>query len=351
MSHQARTSAQSVSKGFTRRHAVGAAASAFAGVAWFSSTHAQESSPAASPAATNSEWTFTDDKGVTATLSSQPERIVADVNAAAPLWDFGIRPVAVFGWNATENGDFGPAGGNVDPAAVAIVGNATEPIQPEAIAAQHPDLLVTLTWTPDDPTEYWSIDTSILPQVTPIAPLVALSATGMADANTERFAELAAALGADLASPELVEAKATYDASLTSFRETASATSDLRVLFAYVDATDEAYIASPQDWADLSLYEHLGLQLVHPDAEKDAFWETISAEQALKYPADVILCSTRPGTLTADELKAHPTWGQHPAVKAGQIGLWNQDFIMSYQGMAAALDATIAPLLTAGKVT
>ncbi|HEU0163619.1 MAG TPA: hypothetical protein VFQ54_01170, partial [Thermomicrobiales bacterium] len=74
-------------------------------------------------------------------------------------------------------------------------------------------------------------------------------------------------------------------------------------------------------------------------------------EQALKYPADVIFNSARPGTLTAEQLRAHPTWGLHPAVKAGQIGSWNQDFIMSYQGMAAALEATIAPIRTAEKVT
>ncbi|HWV22872.1 MAG TPA: ABC transporter substrate-binding protein [Thermomicrobiales bacterium] len=351
MSNQARTSAQSVSRSFTRRHVVGAAASVFAGLVLFPSAYAQGSSPNASPAVANGEWTFTDDKGVTVTLPSRPERIVADVNAAASLWDFGIRPVAVFGWNATENGDFGPAGGNIDPGAVAIVGNATEPIQPEAVAAQHPDLLVTLTFTLDDATEYWSIESSILPQVTPIAPIVAISGTGMADADTERFAELAAALGADLDSPELKEAKATYDAALTSLKETASATSGLRILFAYVDATDEAYVASPQDFAELSLYTHLGLQLVQPDVAKNEYWETLSAEQALKYPADVLFYSARPGTLTADQFKAHPTWGQHPAVKAGQIAAWNQDVIMSYQGMTEALNATIAPLLTAVKVT
>jgi iron complex transport system substrate-binding protein len=307
---------------------------------------AQEGTPV-----TTGEWTFTDDKGVTVSLPEAPQRIVADVNAAAPLWDFGVRPVAVFGWNATETGDFGPAGGNVDPAAVEIVGNVTEPIQPEAVVAAAPDLLVTLTWTPDDPAEYWSIDTAILPQIEPIAPLVAISATGMADANTERFAELAGLLGADLASPELTAAKSAYETALAGFPALAAEKTDLAILFVSVGSDDKIFVANPPDWADLTLYESLGLTIVKPGVEKDAFWEELSMEEALKYPADVIFNSTRPDTLTSEELMAHPVFGQHPAVKAGQLGLWNQDFIMSYQGMAAALTATIEPVTGAEKVT
>jgi len=333
---------------YNRRQIIGAtAAIAASAAATRIHVHAQESTSDANAG----EWTFTDDKGVTVTLPQTPQRIVADVNAAAPLWDFGIRPVAVFGWNATDSGDFGPAGGNVDPKTVEIAGNATEPIQPEAVAVAQPDLLVTITWTPDDPSEYWSIDAAILPQVTPIAPLIAISATGMADANTERFAELAGLLGADLDSPELAAAKADYDTALAGFPDQAAGKADIDVLFTFVGADEKIYIANAPDWADLTLYESLGLRIVKPDAEADSFWEELSMEEALKYPADVILNSTRPGTLTNEQLTAHPIFGQHPAAQAGQMGLWNQDFIMSYQGMTAALDATIEPVVAASKVT
>jgi iron complex transport system substrate-binding protein len=329
---------------FTRRSFAGASA----GLAIFAFAAPRAIAQEATP---GGEWVFTDDKGVTVTADAMPQRIVADVNAAAPLWDFGIRPVAVFGWNATEDGDFGPAGGNVDPSAVEIVGNVSEPIQPEAVAAVQADLLVTLTWTPDDPTEYWSIDAAILPQVEPIAPLVAISATGMADANTERFAELAAALGANLGSPEIVEAKVAFDAALAGFPAVAAEKADLTALFVFVGGDEKIYVANAPDWADLNLYASLGLNIVKPDAEADSFWEELSMEEALKYPADVIFNSTRPGTLTIDELKAHPVFGQHPAAQAGQMGPWNQDFIMSYQGMTIALDTTIAPVRDARKVT
>jgi iron complex transport system substrate-binding protein len=332
-----------------RRQLLGAGAGLALAAVTASRSRAQESTPAASPAA-EGEWTFTDDKGVTVTLPARPQRIVADVNAAAPLWDFGIRPVALFGWNASESGDFGDAGGNIDPTGLAIVGDATEPIKPEPVAAQHPDLIVTITWTPDDPTEYWSIDTEILPQVQPIAPIVAISATGSADVNTERFAELAASLGADLSTPEQAAAKAAYDQALADFPVKAAEKADLTILFAYLDTSDLVYIANAPDWADLTLYANLGFNIVKPDAEQFSFWEELSAEQAGKYPTDVIFHSTRLGTLSADEMKAHPIFSQLPAVKAGQIAGWNQDFIMSYQGMADALNNTVGAIANAQKI-
>src|SRR4051812_42919727 len=46
-------------------------------------------------------WVFTDDRGITVTLPGMPKRIIADVNVAAALWDFGVRPVGLFGWNIT----------------------------------------------------------------------------------------------------------------------------------------------------------------------------------------------------------------------------------------------------------
>lgn len=122
---------------------------------------AQESTPAA-----DGEWSFTDDKGVTVTLPSRPERLVIDVNAAAPLWDFGVRPVAIFGWLATASGDFGPAGGRIDPEQVEIIGEGEATIDVEALVGLQPDLVITLTFSPDDPTEYWSLAADALSTMT-----------------------------------------------------------------------------------------------------------------------------------------------------------------------------------------
>ncbi|MEQ1842699.1 MAG: ABC transporter substrate-binding protein, partial [Verrucomicrobiales bacterium] len=163
--------------------------------------------------------------------------------------------------------------------------------------------------------------------------------------------ELASALGADLTTPDLVGAKARYEAVLSAFPGIAATKSDLSVLFIYAGNEEMIYVANPSDWADLTLYDSQGLAIVEPEAEPGSYWETLSFEQAIKYPADILFNSTRPGTFNADELKAHPILGQHPAVKAGQIGAWNQDFIMSYQGMATALEGIIAVSSDAVKVT
>ncbi len=315
---------------------------------------AQTASPVASPVATG--WSFTDDKGVTVELDAAPVRIVADVNAAAALWDFGIRPVGVFGWNASDSGDFGPAGGNIDPSQVEIGGNDAEPFQLEPVLAMQPDLLVTITWEPENPTEYWSLDfdEAILPLAQKIAPIVAISAVGLADVNTDRMAELAVALGADLDTPELAEANEEYQAALARLPEVTAEKSDLNVMFTYISREGEQwYIVDPAGWADVSLYESLGVNVVIPE-ESDGYWQTLSFEEALKYPADVIFNSSRGGgtlTLNLEELQAHPTFSQHPAVAAGQVGDWNQDFIMSFQGMTDALNAIISTLEPAEKVT
>lgn len=38
-------------------------------------------------------------------------------------------------------------------------------------------------------------------------------------------------------------------------------------------------------------------------------------------------------------MAAHAAYGSLPAVNAGQISPWNQDFIQSYQGLTAALES------------
>lgn len=334
-----------------RRRLLAAGAVVLASTAMFRSAGAQVSSPAASPSA--GEWTFTDDKGVTITLPERPVRIVADVNSAAPLWDFGIRPVAVFGWNATvtDDGDFGAAGGRIDPTQVEVVGDEVETIRLEEALAMDPDVIITLTWDPDEPTEYWSIDATVVDRVKEIAPILALSATGQADINLERSVELAEALGADLSTPEQQEQKARYETAVEDFKAVAADRADLTNVFGYIDATELIYIANPPDWGDLTWYRSLGLNIIHPDANPLDYWQELSREGALMYPSDVFWQSTRPGTLTPEEMQADPVLSGNPAIGSGQVGWWNQDYILSYQGMADALENLSAVLGSVEKVT
>lgn len=195
-----------------------------------------------------------------------------------------------------------------------------------------------MSWTPDDPDDYWGIDAKLLEQVQAIAPIIAISATGRADENTERFAELAAALGADPGTDELKSAREAYDEASAAFDQQMTASFDLVASFYWVNDS-AVYVANPKDWAHLNMYFEHGMDIIEPDAEPGTFWEQLSPEQVLKYQSDLFFSSSRVDAFTLDQLKEHTAFSQHPAIKAGQLFPWNQDFIQSYQGMTEAMDA------------
>lgn len=305
---------------------------------------AQESTPE------SGEWTFTDAKGITITLPQQPTRVVMDVNAAAPLWDFGVVPTGLFGWNVLADGTLGDAGGNIDPEGIPTAGNVNEPLNLEELIALDPELIVTLAFTPDDLTEYWSIDAEMVNQVLEIAPIAGIPVYGRADENIVSVIELAGLLGADLESEELTAARTAYEEAEAALRTAATEAPDLTALFIYISEA-ESYIAAPPDWADIAMYQAFGVNVFDPEIDLGLYWLTISNELSKDYPADMIFVSTRGGRMTNEELQAMPSWGQHPAVKAGQIFDWNQDFILSYQGMKDAYDILTEALTTSNKVT
>ena len=307
------------------------------------------SSPDASPDA-GETWSFTDDRGVTVTLPKAPTRIVADLSAAAPLWDFGIRPMAVSGWTVGTDA----AWGNVDRSTLDITATSGQPDPDlETLIAMEAELFVSITWAPDDPEDVWSFsDAESYRRSNEVVPVVCISATGLASINAERFAELAALLGADLQAPEIVEAKGSYDAAIGEFSALVAEKADIVSLFAGVLEGEALwYLANPADWADLAWYQSLGMTIVEPDgANPGDYWEELRYEQAGLHAADVFFSSSRAESPTLDELSALPTFAAHPAIAAGQIGSWNQDFIMSYQGLTAALTSMIPVLSNAGKV-
>ncbi len=305
----------------------------------------------ATPGANESGWSFTDDAGKTLDLPERPLRIAADLNAASALWDFGIRPVAVAGYTV----DTAASWGNVDrdtPVINVAAGSPTPDL--ETLLAEDIDLFVTIYWGDEDNPYVWSfLEPADYERTNAAVPVIAISGSGRADHNTERFAELAALLGADLAAPEIQEAKAAYEDAAATFSAVAQETADAGItsLFMYADPT-ELYIAYPPIWADLAMYQALGMDIIVPEnVPEGEYWESLSTEQAITYPSDLIFQSSRTGTLTPEELAAHPTYGTLPAVKAGQVFAWDQDFIQSYQGLTAALAHLTESLQNAEKVT
>ena len=106
----------------------------------------------ASSAEDAGSWEFTDDRGVTVSLAQPPQRVVAFVAAAAALWDFGLRPVGIFGPSRREDGSAGDHQvGNLDLDAVTSVGNTFDEFNIERYAALRPDLLAGLRPGPTKP--------------------------------------------------------------------------------------------------------------------------------------------------------------------------------------------------------
>lgn len=323
----------------SRRKLLGVSAGLAAASTLAGSALAQSGTPEASPATDipangvqpDGSWVFTDDRGVTVTLPEPPTRVFADLSAAAPLWDFGVRPVGLSGF-AVDN-DL--AWGNIDRE-IEVVHNQSAELDIERLISLAPDIFVSITWRPEEQQSAWGIADDVYAQVDAVAPIVCISATGDVDANILRFAELAGLLGADLESPENVAAKDAYDAAVEAFSTTAQA-SKLEVLFAYVTEADEWYAAGPGMWGDLNFYAQLGLPFAPVELGEGEYWLALSHEEAGRFPTDVFLNSTRGGCLTPEQLAADPLFSQHPAIAAGQIGGWNQDFITSYPGMTQAL--------------
>jgi iron complex transport system substrate-binding protein len=330
----------------TRRQIVGSLG-ALAVLAGAQSSLARQATPEGAAGG----WTFTDDAGKTVELPQRPVRIAADLNAASALWDFGIRPAAVAGYTVDTDASWG----NVDrvtPVINVAAGSPTPNL--ETLLAEGIDLFVTIYWGDEENPYVWSfLEPTDYERTNAAVPVIAISGSGRADHNTERFAELAALLGADLAAPEIQEAKAAYADAVAAFSAVAEEKTDAGItsLFIYADPA-ELYIAYPPIWADLAMYQALGMNIIVPEnVPAGEYWEALSTEQAIKYPSDLLFQSSRTGTLTPEELAAHPTYSALPAVKAGQVFAWDQDFIQSYQGLTTALAHLTESLQDAGKVT
>jgi iron complex transport system substrate-binding protein len=338
------STAATVGRSSISRRGLLAASGALAATALGGRALAQVSSPVASPSGSGTNgvqpdgsWRFVDDRGIEISLPKAPERVIADVNVAAALWDFGVRPVGIFGWNVGADGTLNAAAGSIDPSQVELLVEGTDILDLEKAIAIAPDLIVTLTFAPDTPEDLWSIMPEVVDQVNAIAPIVAISGIIRADAAANRFAELSAALGIDLESPEITAQKQGYDAAAERFRTLTTQKAGMSAIFVAPGET-EIYIANPDVASDVMLFRDLGLNVPSVDAPAGSYWETLSFEQALKYPTDIFFYSLRGNLVTPEMVKEHPTIGQHPAVIADQIAGWNQDVVLNYAGLTTILN-------------
>ncbi|TCK22558.1 ABC transporter substrate-binding protein [Pseudonocardia endophytica] len=282
-------------------------------------------------AAEGGPWEFTDDLGKKISLPARPQRIVAYVSGAAALWDFGVRPVGVYGPTKDTDGKPNLQAGNMDVNAVQSVGGEDySQISVEKLTALNPDLLIASLAGPT-PADRWVLKDDIA-QIEQVCPVYSIQEYNkpLPDVITA-YETLSKNLGADVAAAPISQARDQFTAAGDDLKAAIAEKQGLRVEFAYAD-TDGFYVASPQYYASLLWYTQLGLNSVRKGDPKTDFLEQLSWEQAAKYPADLICMDIRTFSLQPAQLvKEQPTFAGLPAVKAGQLGGYNGEPRFSYQ--------------------
>ena len=278
------------------------------------------------------EWSFTDGAGNTITLDSPPERIVAFSSSAAGLLQFGIRPIGIFADGTGSDRSFA----GLDIEGIEIIETAWNELQPEALLALDPDIIVT---------EYFSHSQTYSggEQMRPdgefgrVAPIVGVEQGDSALRVIEDYGVLAEALGADLDAPDIAAQRASFDRARAAFIAAVEAKPGL-TLMAINPGPEVIRVAVPAGAGELQDFIAWGLDVVVPDAEQGDYWGLVSWENAGIHPADVLIVDDRydyEGGLRI--LEDQPLARLIPAVAAGQIGEWPAWWIRTYASYAAEL--------------
>ncbi|SDJ17808.1 ABC transporter substrate-binding protein [Nonomuraea jiangxiensis] len=301
----------------------------------------QQATPGAG-AAPAQRWTFTDDRGTKLDQPGRPARIVAQVGAAAALWDFGVRPIAVFGPHKLKDGSRDPQVGNVDLAKVVGLGNVWDEFNVEQYISLQPDLLVSGMY---EKGALWYVPEKSKDTIEQVAPTVGIMLTGRSATEViGRYEELARTLGAGMRG--VPEAKARMEAATKELAKF----EDLKILF-MSGGPDTMWVVNPPEYPDIMHLMAAGLDVVKPSqVDEGGFFQSLSWENADTYAADVILYDTRTQSLKPEEMLAKPTFAKLPAVEAGQLYPWNAEAPFSYQGYAAFLEGLVANLGKASKL-
>ncbi len=294
-------------------------------------------------------WEFTDDRGAKVARPSRPVTLVAQIQAAAALWDLGLRPVGTFGKAQKADGTADILAGDVDLTKVTTFSETWGEFSVEKFAALKPDLLVAPMHLPQ---ELWYVPNESVTAIEAIAPTLGINYLNRpVDTIIDRYVELAAALGADVRAAPVLEAKAEFSAASKALGEQASRQKGLKVLFVS-GGKDGLYFGNPAAFSDLALLTKLGVGFVTPDFDpKQPHWENVSWELADKHPADVILYDARNAEAFTTDRAKYPTFARLPAVRANQVFAWNPETPTSWAQFAPALRQLTADLGTVRPIT
>jgi len=289
---------------------------------------ANETSPTQGSTAAK-PFDFTDDRGQRVHLDASPARIVTYAGSAAALWEYGIRPVGVFGPQRRSDGSTDPQVGRVDLSTVTSLGNAFNEFDVPAYIKLAPQLLVSMVVNQSG---LWYVPQDSANEITSKAPTVGIQMVRVNAAKViQRYEELAAALGADVQTAAIQQARKDFQAATARLSDVAKSKGGLRVLALY-GSKDKPYIGNPLAHASLRYLYEAGVPITNVGNQPDtATWAPdMSWEQVNRFPADLILYDVRTQALTLDQLKQISVFNELPAVKAGALVPWRTENPYSY---------------------
>ena len=144
-----------------------------------------------------------------------------------------------------------------------------------------------------------------------------------------QYAAIARALGKDTDTGEIADERRAYEDARERIREVTANKNGLTVLLANFSA-EMNYTSKTSGIADMLSED--GLNLVGPDSSDDSSWAEVSWEKMSDYPADVILVHD-----ASADFEDNPVYESLPAVRAGQLGTWDDKRAYTYDGYAAWL--------------
>jgi iron complex transport system substrate-binding protein len=291
-----------------------------------------------SSAGQGSSWEFEDDRGVVASGAGRP-RVVAYVRAGAALWEYGIRPTAVYGSGHDEGTEADPAKlGGLDPGQVAYLGGGAG-LAEEALRALAPDVVVDVTYDGKAP---YAIAESVAEAVG--VPVVAIGVGGYASLRDilARFAGLAAALGAEAGAggDELAAAE-------EELRAVAAGARGARVAALSPAGPEQVHLARPETWPELRHLTDLGVRTADPGPGPGVNWRTTDWDQAASAldGTAVVLADTRANAVPLSALADVPGWLRLTA--DAQVLPWNPELPPAPGAYARFLHAVTTALRAA----
>lgn len=273
--------------------------------------------------------------GLTIELDRPAKRIAADFYSAAGLAQYGITPVAVFGFGQNES-----PGKSFDSEGVEVVGTDME-LDIEALAVAEPDILVAYGNEAGDGWTWW--DEKMKGQVSELVPFVPVKLGGQGpDAMFAQYAAIAEALGKDTDTGAIADKRKAFDDARARIRSVAKKQDQLTVLLANFTA-EINYTSNSLGIAEMLSED--GLTLVGPDATGESSWAEVSWEKMSDYPADVVLVHD-----ASSDYEDNPVYTSLPAVKEDQLGTWDDKRAYTYGGYAKWLNELADVLESAKKI-